>query len=127
MIGVSNVSVDELERARAVTEIVSVQNRYSLGDRESEAVLALCEREGIAFIPWFPLGAGSLTQARELDDIARAHGASAAQVALAWLLRRSPAMLPIPGTSSVAHLEENVAAAGLRLSDAEFERLAQQH
>jgi aryl-alcohol dehydrogenase-like predicted oxidoreductase len=125
MIGVSNVSVDELERARAVTEIVSVQNRYSLGDRESDDVLALCEREGIAFIPWHPLGAGSLAQAPELDDIAGAHGASAAQVALAWLLRRSPAMLPIPGTSSVAHLEENVAAAGLQLSDAEFERIAQ--
>jgi pyridoxine 4-dehydrogenase len=126
MIGVSNVSVEELERARAVTEIVSVQNRYSLGDRESEDVLALCEREGIAFLPWHPLGAGSLTEARELDDIAGAHGASAAQVAIAWLLRRSPAMLPIPGTSSLAHLQENVASAGLELSDTEFERLAKQ-
>jgi aryl-alcohol dehydrogenase-like predicted oxidoreductase len=126
MIGVSNVSVDELHRARAVTEIVSVQNRYSVGDRESEDVLALCEGEGIAFIPWHPLGAGSLTRAPELDDIAGAHGASAAQVALAWLLRRSPAMLPIPGTSSVAHLEENIAAAGLQLSDEEFERIALQ-
>jgi len=124
MIGVSNVSVGELERARAVTDIVSVQNRYSLGDRGSESVLEVCEREGIAFMPWFPLGAGSLTQARALEEVAAAHEATAAQVAIAWLLQRSPAMLPIPGTSSVAHLEENVAAAGLELSDAEFERLA---
>lgn len=124
MIGVSNVSVDELERARAVTDIVSVQNRYSLGDRESEDVLAICERDGIAFLPWYPLGAGSLTRGSELDRVAAAHGATAAQVAIAWLLQRSPAMLPIPGTSSVTHLEENVAAAGLELSDAEFERLA---
>jgi aryl-alcohol dehydrogenase-like predicted oxidoreductase len=87
-------------------------------------VLAFCEREGIAFLPWNPLGAGSPTQARELEDIAAAHGASAAQVAIAWLLRRSPAMLPIPGTSSVAHLEENVAAAALELSDSEFRLLA---
>jgi aryl-alcohol dehydrogenase-like predicted oxidoreductase len=123
MIGVSNVSVEELERARAVTEIVSVQNRYSLGDRESEDVLAICERDGIAFLPWHPLGAGLLAQAHELDDVAAAHGATAAQVAIGWLLHRSPAMLPIPGTSSVAHLEENVAAARLELSDAEFERL----
>lgn len=125
MIGVSNVSVDQLERARAVTEIVSVQNRYSLGDRESEDVLSICERDGIAFLPWYPLGAGSLTRASELDQVAAAHGATAAQVAIAWLLQRSPAMLPIPGTSSVAHLEENVAAAGLELSDAEFARLAE--
>lgn len=124
MIGVSNVSLDELERARAVTEIVSVQNRYSLGDRESEDVLAICERDGIAFLPWYPLGAGSLTRASEFDQVVAAHGATAAQVAIAWLLQRSPAMLPIPGTSSVAHLEENVAAAGLALSGAEFERLA---
>jgi pyridoxine 4-dehydrogenase len=124
MIGVSNVSVEQLERARAITEIVSVQNRYSLGDRESEDVLAICERDGIAFLPWRPLGAGSLTRASGLDQVAAAHGATAAQVAIAWLLQRSPAMLPIPGTSSVVHLEENVAAAGLELSDAEFERLA---
>lgn len=124
MIGVSNVSVEELERARAITEIVSVQNRYSLGDRESEDVLAICERDGIAFLPWHPLGAGSLTRASELDQVAAAHGATAAQVAIAWLLQRSPVMLPIPGTSSVAHLEENLAAAGLELSDEELERLA---
>jgi pyridoxine 4-dehydrogenase len=124
MIGVSNVSIEELARARAITDIVSVQNRYSLGDRESEDVLAICERDGIAFLPWRPLGAGSLTRASELDDVAAAHGATAAQVAIAWLLQRSPAILPIPGTSSVAHFEENVAAAGLELSDVEFERLA---
>jgi pyridoxine 4-dehydrogenase len=124
MIGVSNVSIEELERARAITDIVSVQNQYSLGDRESEDALAICEREGIAFLPWRPLGAGSLTRASELDDVAAAHGATAAQVAIAWLLQRSPAILPIPGTSSVAHFEEDVAAAGLELSDMEFERLA---
>jgi pyridoxine 4-dehydrogenase len=124
MIGVSNVSVEQLDRARAVTDIVSVQNRYSLSDRSSEAVLAVCERDGIAFLPWHPLGAGSLTQSSELDGVAAAHGATAAQVAIAWLLQRSPAMLPIPGTSLVTHLEENIAAAGLELSDAEFDRLA---
>jgi aryl-alcohol dehydrogenase-like predicted oxidoreductase len=124
MIGVSNVSVEQLERARAVTDIVSVQNRYSLSDRSSEVVLGMCERDGIAFLPWHPLGAGSLTEASELDRVGAAHGATAAQVAIAWLLQRSPAMLPIPGTSSVAHLEENIAAAGLELSEDEFERLA---
>ena len=125
MIGVSNVSVEQLGRARAITDIASVQNRYSLGDRESEDVLAICERDGIAFLPWHPLGAGSLTQAPGLDLVAAAHGATAAQVAIAWLLQRSPAMLPIPGTSSVAHLEENVAAAGLELSNVEFGRLGE--
>lgn len=124
MIGVSNFSVEELERARAVGEIVSVQNRYNLAERRSEVVIALCEREGIAFLPWFPLGAGDLTRARELEVVAGAHGATAAQVALAWLLQRSTVMLPIPGTSSVAHLEENVAAAGLRLLEEEFRRLS---
>jgi pyridoxine 4-dehydrogenase len=126
MIGVSNVSVQQLERARAVTDIVSVQNRYSLSDRSSDGVLAVCERDGIAFLPWHPLGAGSLTQSSELDSVAAAHGATAAQVAVAWLLQRSPVVLPIPGTSSVPHVEENIAAAGLELSDVEFERLAQQ-
>jgi aryl-alcohol dehydrogenase-like predicted oxidoreductase len=124
LIGVSNVSVEELARARAVGEIVSVQNRYSLGDRRSEDVLAVCEQNGIAFLPYFPLAAGVLVQAQELQDVATFHRATAAQVALAWLLQRSPVMLPIPGTSSLAHLEENVAAAGLRLSHAEFHRLS---
>lgn len=124
LIGVSNVSADELRRAQAVTEIVSVQNRYSLGDRSSEDVLGICEREGIAFIPWFPLAEGALTRGRELETVAAGHNATAAQVALAWLLARSPVMLPIPGTSSVAHLEENVAAAALRLSAAELAQLS---
>jgi pyridoxine 4-dehydrogenase len=124
LIGVSNVGVEELERARAVGEIVSVQNRYNLSDRESEAVLAACERAGIAFLPWFPIAAGALAGAGELQAVASAHGATAAQVALAWLLQRSPVMLPIPGTSSIPHLEENTAAAGLRLSAEEVRRLS---
>jgi pyridoxine 4-dehydrogenase len=124
MIGVSNVSVAQLERARAVAEVVSVQNRYSLGVRDSEQVLELCGRDGIAFLPWSPLGAGSLPSAPELEAMAPANGATAAQVAIAWLLQRSPVMLPIPGTSSVAHLEENVAAASLRLTEQEYERLS---
>jgi pyridoxine 4-dehydrogenase len=95
-----------------------VQNRYNLADRSSERVLEACEREGIAFIPWYPLGAGDLPARRvRLGAIADRHRATPAQVALAWLLRRSPAMLPIPGTSSLEHLEENVGAAGLRLTD----------
>ena len=124
LLGVSNVNLEELQRARAVGEIVSVQNRYHLGDRASEDVLAACEQAGIAFLPWSPIGAGALARAGELQTVAAAHGATAAQVAIAWLLQRSPVLLPIPGTSSVAHLEENVAAAGLRLSAAEFRRLS---
>jgi pyridoxine 4-dehydrogenase len=124
MIGVSNVSVDELARARAVTEIASVQNRYNLGERSSDDVLAVCERDGIAFLPWYPLGAGALTRSPELEAVAAAHAATAAQVAIAWLLQRSPVMLPIPGTSSLAHLDENVAAAALQLSQEELDRLA---
>jgi len=125
MMGVSNVSVEELERARAAGEIVSVQNRYSVGDRRSEDVLDFCERAGIAFLPWFPLGAGALVRASGLEGVASAREATAAQVALAWLLQRSPVMLPIPGTSSIDHLEENVAAAALRLSEEEFRQLAE--
>jgi pyridoxine 4-dehydrogenase len=124
MIGVSNVSVEELDRAWAVAEIVSVQNRYNLSDRESEDVLATCDQAGIAFLPWFPIGAGALAGASELQAVASAHGATAAQVAIAWLLQRSPVMLPIPGTSSISHLEENTAAAGLRLSAEEARRLS---
>jgi pyridoxine 4-dehydrogenase len=124
MIGVSNVNLQELQRARAVGEIVSVQNRYHLADRASEDVLAACEAAGIAFLPWFPIGAGALARAGELEAVASAHDATAAQVALAWLLQRSPVLLPIPGTSSMAHLDENVAAAGLRLSEAELRRLS---
>ncbi|HSU13645.1 aldo/keto reductase [Longimicrobium sp.] len=116
--GLSEVGVDEIQAARRVLPVVSVQNRYNLADREWEPVVDFCDAEGIAFIPWFPLAAGPL--AREggpVDRIARRLGATPGQVALAWLLRRSPMMLPIPGTSRVKHLEENVAAAGLSLDD----------
>ena len=119
-IGVSNVNAKQLEKARRVANVVSVQNRYSIGDRSSDDLLAICERDDIAFLPWAPLDGGGLTRAQRLDAIAGAHGATTGQVAIAWLLARSPVMLPIPGTSSVAHLEENVAAAALRLSDEEL-------
>ncbi len=110
-VALSNVDVSQLEEARGIVEIVSVQNRYSVLDRRQEDVLDMCEREGLAFIPWFPLGAGDAADGRDaVDRVARSHGASPVQIALAWLLARSPAMLPIAGTSSVEHLEENVAA-----------------
>jgi len=116
-IGVSNVSVDELERARAIVEVVTVQNRFNLEDRDSEDVLEACEGLGIGFIPWFPLATGRLAEpGGAFDRIAREHGATPAQIALAWLLARSPVMLPIPGTSSVEHFEENLAAAEIELS-----------
>jgi pyridoxine 4-dehydrogenase len=124
-IGLSNVDARQLARARQVATIVSVQNRYNLVDRYSESVLDACERDGIAFLPWFPLGFGNLTRGGgRLADVAASHGATQAQIALAWLLRRSPVMLPIPGTSSLEHLEENVAAAALELTDAEFTELS---
>jgi aryl-alcohol dehydrogenase-like predicted oxidoreductase len=124
-IGLSNVSLDELERAVAMTEIVSVQNRYSALDRHSQRVLEECERRRIAFIPWFPLAAGEATVAEgALETVARAHGATSGQIALAWLLAVSPAMLPIPGTSRIEHLEENVAAAEIVLSAADLEALS---
>ncbi len=123
-IGLSEVSVAELEEARAITGIVSVQNLYNLAERRSEDVLEYAERNGVAFIPWFPVATGELARpGGPLDVAAREHGATPAQLALAWLLRRSPVMLPIPGTSSVAHLEENVGAAGIELSDDAFEAL----
>ncbi len=124
-IGVSNVSVGELARARRVAHVVSVQNRYNLLDRESDDVAETCEREGLAFLPWDPLGTGVLARRppRPLEQIAHRHGVTAAQVALAWLLKRSPAILPIPGTSSVSHLEENVSAARVELRPEEFETL----
>lgn len=126
-IGLSNVNTEELAMARELVTVVSVQDRYSLSDRHQEPVLEACERDGLAFIPWFPLAMGELTrEGGPLDEIARAHGATPAQVALAWLLQRSPVMLPIPGTSSVEHLEENVAAGALRLTDREFDSLANQ-
>jgi aryl-alcohol dehydrogenase-like predicted oxidoreductase len=123
-VGLSNVSVDELERARVIVPVVSVQNRYSLDDRSSEDVLEACEREGLGFLPWFPLASGSLARPGGLlDRIAARIGATPAQVAIAWLLRRSPAMLPIPGTSSLAHLENNVAAGELQLTDEDIAEL----
>jgi len=124
-IGLSEVSVADIERVRMMTPIVSVQNRYSATDRQHERVVDYCEREQLAFLPWYPLGAGAaLRPGRPLAKAAGRLGATPAQVALAWLLRRSPVILPIPGTSSVKHLEENVGAALLELSDAEFEAIS---
>ena len=124
-VGLSNVDARQLATARAIVPIVSVQNRYSLADRHSEGVLEVCEREGLAFLPWFPLALGRLAESvGRLAQVAQSHRATPAQVALAWLLGRSPAMAPIPGTSSVAHLEENLAATGLELTDAEFSELS---
>lgn len=124
-VGISNVSVEQLEQARGIVDVVSVQNRFNLADRDSETVLERCEELGIAFIPWFPLAAGGLAEeGGAAAEVAAAHGAGAGQIALAWLLRRSPVMLPIPGTSSVAHLEENVRATSIELSDDDFERLS---
>src|SRR5215218_3383039 len=123
-IGVSNVSVEELEQARGIVEVATVQNRYSLEDRHSEDVLDACEEDGIGFIPWFPLATGRLAEpGGPLDRMARDRDATPGQIALAWLLARSPVMLPIPGTSSAEHLEENVAATGLELSESEMGRL----
>ena len=124
-VGISNVSVDQLEQARQLVDVVSVQNRYNLADRRSEDVLDRCEELGVCFFPWFPLAAGDLAEpGGTAAEIAGAHGAGAGQIALAWLLRRSPVIVPIPGTSSVQHLEENVTAANIELSDEEFERLS---
>ena len=124
-VGLSEVGVEELRLAQSIVPISSVQNRYNLTDRGSEDVLEACERDGIAFIPWFPLAAGPLARpGGPVDEIASNHDATPGQVALAWLLRRSPVMLPIPGTSSVDHLEENVAAASLRLTDDEYVELS---
>jgi pyridoxine 4-dehydrogenase len=123
LVALSNVTREHIERARKIVPIASVQNRYSFADREWDYVVDYCESNGIAFIPWFPLGAGKVA-GDVLNEIAQAHQATTKQVALAWLLRRSPLMLPIPGTSSVEHLEENVAAASLKLTDEEYESLA---
>jgi aryl-alcohol dehydrogenase-like predicted oxidoreductase len=123
-VGVSNVSVEQLEVARGIVDVVSVQNRFNLADRDSEDVLECCEELGIAFIPWFPLAAGDLAEpGGAAAEIAEAHDASPGQIAIAWLLQRSPATLPIPGTSSVEHLEQNVAAGEIELSPEELERL----
>jgi pyridoxine 4-dehydrogenase len=124
LVALSNVTREHIERARKIVPVVSVQNRYSFADREWDYVVDYCESHGIAFIPWFPLGAGKAA-GDVLDEIAQAHRATPKQVALAWLLRRSSIMLPIPGTSSVPHLEENVAAATMHLTEEEYERLAE--
>jgi pyridoxine 4-dehydrogenase len=122
--GLSEVSVEEIEAASKFFKVATVQNRYNMVARNSEDVLAYCERRGIGFIPWFPLGAGDLARPGSLlSAIARRHGATPGQIALAWLLKRSPVMLPIPGTSKVSHLEENVAAVDVVLSDEEFATL----
>src|SRR5688572_28084225 len=123
-IGLSNVTVKQLEAARKIVPIVSVQNRYSLGDRGSESVLLHCEKHGIAFLPWYPLGDGSALTISKVRKLAQKLKATPAQVAIAWLLKKSPVMLPIPGTGSLAHLEENVAAAKLELSDEDFRALS---
>ena len=124
-IGLSEVSVQQIEEARRITGIVSVQNLYNLANRKSEDVLEYAERENLGFIPWFPMATGELARpGGPLDGIAKEHGASPSQLALAWLLRRSPVMLPIPGTSSTAHVEENTEAARLTLTDAEFDALS---
>lgn len=123
MVALSNVTQEHLERARKIVPIVSVQNRYSFADREWDYVVDFCERNGIVFIPWFPLGAGRIA-GEVLNQVAQAHHAAPTQVALAWLLGRSPIILPIPGTSSLEHLEQNVAAASLRLSEDEYRKLA---
>ena len=124
LVGLSNVTQEHIERARKIVPIASVQNRYSFADREWDYVVDYCQRHGIVFIPWFPLGAGKVA-GEVLHRIAKKNDASPTQIALSWLLQRSPIMLPIPGTSSVEHLEQNVAAASLRLTKEEFEELSE--
>jgi pyridoxine 4-dehydrogenase len=123
-VGVSNVSVQQLEQARKIVSVVSVQNEYNLGDRSSEDVLKACERLGLAFLPWYPLGAGNALGSAKIKTVATKLGATPAQVALAWLLKRSAVVLPIPGTNSLEHLEDNVKAARLELTDADFKMLS---
>jgi pyridoxine 4-dehydrogenase len=123
-VGLSNVSAQEIERARKILPIVSVQNEYNIQDRTSEKVLVYCEKESLGFMPWFPIGGGrGLKPENALETAAKARGVSVVQIALAWLLQRSPVMLPIPGTSSIAHLEENVAAAKIKLTPAEWKAI----
>ena len=120
-IGLSNVTIPDLERARKVVKIVSIQNIYNISNRQHEDVVNYCEKEGMAFLPYFPIGGGALVQAAsKLDAAAKKHGATIAQISIAWLLHRSPVMLPIPGTASLEHLEENIKAANLVLSDSEW-------
>jgi aryl-alcohol dehydrogenase-like predicted oxidoreductase len=123
-VGLSEVKPHEIERAQKMVKIVSVQNQYNLTDRQHEDVLVYCEQHGLAFIPWFPVAAGKLAQpGGALDGIAKRHGATVSQLSIAWLLHRSEVMLPIPGTSKVAHLEENMKAAEVKLSDAEMKEI----
>ena len=125
-VGLSNVSVEQLDRAREIVDVATVQNEYNVATREDEAVLEACEEYGIGFIPWFPLGAGDLGERRDaVESVAAAHDATPQQIALAWLLERSPVTLPIPGTSSVDHLEENVAASAIDLTDEQYRRLTE--
>jgi pyridoxine 4-dehydrogenase len=125
-IGLSEVSVAEIEKARKIVPIVSVQNLYNLSNRKHEDVVNYCDREGLAFIPWFPVAAGALANPKSpVHKIAETHQATPAQLSIAWLLHRSPVMLPIPGTSSVKHLEENLAAAALKLDEKEWEQIEQ--
>jgi aryl-alcohol dehydrogenase-like predicted oxidoreductase len=119
-VGVSNVSLRELERARRILPVVSVQNEYNIGNRAAEDVLAACERLGLAFLPWFPLGAGAVLRSSPIRKLAKKIKATPAQIALAWLLAKSPVMLPIPGTGELEHLEENMAAAKLRIDPMEL-------
>jgi len=122
-VGISNVDSVQLEVASDIVEVVSVQNRFSVSDRGSFEVLLACERHGIAFLPWFPLASGGLADGGALAAIAAAHAATIYQIALAWLLARSPVIVPIPGTSSLAHLEQNIAAAAIRLNESEMRSL----
>jgi aryl-alcohol dehydrogenase-like predicted oxidoreductase len=122
-IGLSNVSIEEILAAQLVAPIATVQNRYNLLDRTTEQVLNFCADEGLGFVPWAPIGTGDLARSHEIAQVAREFGVTPRQIAIAWLLRRSPNVIPIPGTSSVSHLEENVAAAAVHLSDAQFEAL----
>ena len=123
-VGLSEVTVEQIEQARKVMDIVSVQNEYNITNRKSEAVLDYCEKNNIGFIPWYPVAAGKLAQpGGKLDEMAKKHGATVAQLSIAWLLQRSPVMLPIPGTSSIKHLEENMKSADVQLSDSEWQEL----
>lgn len=123
-VGVSNFDVDELERGRKVVEVVSVQNLYNVADRTSEDVVDYCEREGIGFIPWYPLASGDVVgPGGGLDEVARMHDATPAQISIAWLLHRSPVILPIPGTSSIEHFDENLGAGALKLTDEDMNRI----
>ncbi|MBI5906828.1 aldo/keto reductase [Candidatus Saccharibacteria bacterium] len=123
-IGLSEVRVEQIEKARAVVPIASVQNKYNLLERQHEDVLDYCAKEGIAFLPFFPLASGGVAQNSKLNEIAKKYGASGAQIAIAWLLKRSPMMLPIPGTLSIEHLESNIAAANINLTDEDYELLS---